>query len=78
MTALARRGTCIAFQTRIGLEPEIKAGHLVFLPLADRRLPSDRLMLVRRNHLAPKTAAGAFLDFAKRRLSKMAEGGKGR
>ncbi len=78
MAALARRGTCIAFQTRVGLEQEIKAGHLVFRPLSDRHLPPDRLMLVRRHHLASKTAAGAFLDLAKRRLPRMAEGGKAR
>jgi hypothetical protein len=43
MASLSRRGSCIAFQTVIGIERELAAGTLVFVPLSDKRLPLDRL-----------------------------------
>ncbi|WP_119393031.1 LysR family transcriptional regulator [Taklimakanibacter lacteus] len=64
MAALARRGRCIAFQTRIGIEQEIADGSLVFVPLANRRIPPDRLTIVHRRGSAAGLAAGAFLDRA--------------
>lgn len=64
MAALARRGRCIAFQTRIGIEQEIADGSLVFVPLANRRIPADRLTIVHRRGSAAGLAAGAFLDRA--------------
>jgi DNA-binding transcriptional LysR family regulator len=73
MASLARRGACIAFQTQIGIEQEIRAGHLIFKPLTDRRLPLDHLKLVRRQKVTARTPLSAFLDLAKRRLQQMAE-----
>lgn len=64
MAALARRGRCIAFQTAIGIEQEIADGTLAFLPLANRRIPADRLTIVHRPGSAAGLAAGTFLDLA--------------
>lgn len=68
MASLARRGSCIAFQTVIGLENELAAGTLKWIPLTDKRLPLDRLKLVRRHGLAGRPAVEAFLNIAKARL----------
>jgi DNA-binding transcriptional LysR family regulator len=68
MASLARRGSCIAFQTPIGIEQEIAAGTLKFVPLADRRLPIDRLMVVRRQGQKSRLAADAFLAVAEHHL----------
>jgi DNA-binding transcriptional LysR family regulator len=65
MASLARRGSCIAFQTRIGIEQELNSGELIFVPLADRGLPIDRLMVVRRAGQVGRLAADTFLALAK-------------
>jgi DNA-binding transcriptional LysR family regulator len=69
MAALARRGRCIAFQTRIGIEQEIADGTLVFVPLANRRMPVDRLTIVHRPGSGAGLAAGTFLNLAVRYFS---------
>ena len=69
MAALARRGRCISFQTRIGIEQEIADGNLVFVPLANRRIPPDRLTIVHRPGSGAGLAAGVFLDLAVRQFS---------
>jgi DNA-binding transcriptional LysR family regulator len=69
MAALARRGRCIAFQTKVGIEQELAEGSLVFVPLANRRMPADRLTIVHRPGSAAGLAAGAFLDLAVRHFS---------
>ena len=66
MAAMARRGKCIAFQTRVGIEQELAAGTLKFVLLAERRLPIDRLMIVRRPGDSGKRAADVFLELAQR------------
>ena len=68
MAALARDGGCIAFQTLFGIERDVAEKTLVFIPLADRKLPPSRLTLVHRPGLDRKTAAGAFLELAKQQL----------
>jgi DNA-binding transcriptional LysR family regulator len=68
MASLARRGSCIAFQTPIGIEQELKAKSLVWIPLADRRLALDRLTVVRRPGQMGRVAADAFLDLVLARL----------
>ncbi|HVJ40635.1 MAG TPA: LysR family transcriptional regulator [Dongiaceae bacterium] len=73
MASLARRGACIAFQTQIGIEREIREGQLVFKPLTDRRLPLDHLKLVRRQKLTARSPLSAFLDLARRRLQQATE-----
>ena len=69
MASLARRGNCIAFQTPIGIEQELKAGSLVWIALADKRLPADRLHVVRRQGPAGRPAVDAFLGFAAGQIS---------
>lgn len=69
MATLARQGNCIAFQTLIGIEQDLAAGSLVWIPLADKRLPVDRLMLVRRKGQQGRIAADAFADIAQRHLA---------
>jgi DNA-binding transcriptional LysR family regulator len=68
MASLAKRGSCIAFQTRIGIEQELQARTLSFIPLSDKRLPLDRLKLVARQGRGARPAADAFLAIVKRRL----------
>ncbi len=68
MASLARRGSCIAFQTVIGIERELASGALVYVPLADKRLPLDRLKVVARRGAGARPAADAFLSIVKRRL----------
>ncbi len=62
MASLARRGSCIAFQTRIGIEQDLADGKLVFIPLADRDLPIDRFTIVRRTGQVDLQAAEKFLS----------------
>ena len=71
MASLARRGVCIAFQTTIGIEQDLEDGTLRFIPLADRPLPPDRMMLVHRPGLTSQSAAAAFLSHAKGVLPKL-------
>ncbi len=71
MASLARRGSCIAFQTVIGIERELRAGTLVFVPLSDKRLPVDRLRLVARAGAGARPAAEAFLEIVRRHLQKL-------
>ena len=66
----AKRGSCIAFQTLIGIEQEIADRSLVWIPLSDKRLPLDRLMLVRRRGPKGRVAADAFADMVLARLPR--------
>lgn len=68
MASLARHGSCIAFQTPIGIERELATGELVWIALTDKRLPLDRLQVVRRQGLGKRPALDAFLAIAKGRL----------
>ena len=71
MARLASRGSCIAFQTVIGIERELAAGTLVFLPLADKRLPVDRLRLVARSGAGARPTVEAFMEIVQRHLQKL-------
>ena len=71
MASLTRRGSCIAFQTVIGIERELAAGTLVFIPLADKRLPVDRLRLVARSGAGPRPTVEAFLEIVRHYLAKL-------
>lgn len=68
MASLARRGSCIAFQTPIGIEQELKDKALVWIPLSDKRLPADRLKIVCRAAAGPRPAAEAFLALVHRHI----------
>ena len=60
MAAMAQEGRCIAFQTRVGIEHHLKSGTLKFLPLTDKSLPRDRLMLIRQSARTPSPATQMF------------------
>lgn len=72
MASLAARGLCIAFQTPVGIERELAGGKLCFIPLADRGIPPDRMMLVHRPGLEGHAAATAFLEHASGQLARLA------
>jgi DNA-binding transcriptional LysR family regulator len=61
MSSLARRGQCIAFQTAFGIERELKEKTLVMVPLSDRALPADRMMIVTRRGIEARPALQALL-----------------
>ncbi len=71
MASLARQGRCVAFQTPIGIETDLLTRRLVFIPLNDRALPSDRLMLVFRPALQKHSAAGVFVEEARRHIATL-------
>ena len=64
MASLAARGSCIAFQPPIGVEHDIADGRLVWIPLTDKRLAVDRLVVVRRQGQQGRIATDAFLEIA--------------
>lgn len=72
MASLARAGRCISFQTRIGIEAELKQRQLVFIPLTDKKLPRDRLMVVMRSSSAANPAAKPLLALAGQLLKQAA------
>jgi DNA-binding transcriptional LysR family regulator len=61
MSALARRGRCVAFQTMIGIEQELKAKSLVLIPLSDPHLPLDRFTIIQPAGRTPTLAGAALL-----------------
>jgi DNA-binding transcriptional LysR family regulator len=69
MAALARHGNCIAFQTEIGVEDDLAAGTLVFVPLVVRKMPLDQFMVVRRSGSKARPAIDAFLAVARQYLA---------
>jgi len=71
MASLASRGSCIAFQTVIGIERELAAGTLVFVPLSDKRLPVDRLRIVARTGAGARPTVEAFLEIVQHYLRKL-------
>lgn len=60
MIDLAKRGLGAIMQTRVGVEREIKAGELLFIPLRDPKLQPRRLMLMSRAKSEISDAASAF------------------
>lgn len=71
MALMARRGAVVAFQTRIGIEEDLREGRLVFLPVAQPVLPVDRFSLVTANGRNLKLAPGAFFDHARETLREL-------
>jgi DNA-binding transcriptional LysR family regulator len=64
MRALARDENVIGFQTQIGCEEDIEAGHLIFKPLKDEPLQADRLCVVTSSLRALALAPAMFFDHA--------------
>lgn len=62
MSALVRRTRAVGFLTRVGIEEVLRAGDLVWTPLADVDLCVDRLMVVSRVGVVPSLAVAAFTD----------------
>lgn len=71
MTTLARQGRAVAFQPPIGIEEDLREGRLVFLPISEPKLPSDRFMMVTAEGRNLKLAPAAFYDHAKARLKEL-------
>ena len=63
MASLARHGSCIAFQTVVGIERELAADDLVVVPLADPDIAVDRLMVIHERQREPNLAVASFMDF---------------
>ncbi|WP_417683843.1 LysR family transcriptional regulator [Roseibium sp.] len=64
MRALARRQDVIGFQTQIGCEDDLQSGELVFKPLRDLPLQSDRFCIVTSSRRALALSSGMFFDYA--------------
>ena len=62
MSALVRRSHAVGFQTRAGIEADLAAGELVWRPIEDPELVTDRLMVVARIGTIPSLAVAAFTD----------------
>ena len=73
MAALARNSSCIAFQTEIGIEDELAAGTLVFVPLVTRKMPLDQFMIVRRSGSKARPAMDEFLKLARLHIAGPSE-----
>lgn len=67
MSALVRRSRAVGFLTNVGIERELRNGELVWLPLTDPDLATDRLMVVARIGTIPSLAIAAFADFVEER-----------
>lgn len=66
--AMARSGGYVGFHTMIGLGPDFLDGRLVFRPLGDPDLGSDRFAVITRSDRTLKLAAATFHSFAVRDL----------
>lgn len=64
MKSLARNGSCVAFQTRIGLEDDLAFDRLLFRPLSDAPLQRDRFAIITSAHRGLALAPGMFFDHA--------------
>ena len=64
MSALARNGNCVAFQTVVGIERDLADGTLIFIPVNDKALVSNEFQLVRRSGREISPATGAFIEYA--------------
>lgn len=71
MRAMARAGQHVAFQTVVGLGPDVAAGRLLFKPLADADLAVDRFAVVTRGERTLKLAAATFHSYALRELVRL-------
>lgn len=69
MKTLTLRFNAVAFQSRIGLEPELNSGELVFLPLARPGPVVSELGLHVRQGRALPPALDAFVAMAREHLA---------
>lgn len=71
MRSLAKHGLGIAFQTVIGIEAELRAGELVYIPLKDPVIEPSSLVALTRSTQKPSAAAAIFLDQVRNRFNQM-------
>jgi DNA-binding transcriptional LysR family regulator len=72
MRGAVREGLGIAFQTSIGIEAELRAGDLVYVPLRDRAVVPSILVALVRAKKALHAAAAVFLQEVSRTFASMA------
>jgi DNA-binding transcriptional LysR family regulator len=65
MATLARRNGCIAFQTTIGIEDDLRQKSLVLIPLNDREIPVNRFVVMCEKGRTANPALTAFVEFAR-------------
>lgn len=65
MATLARRDGCIAFQTTIGIEDDLRQKSLVLIPLNDRKIPVNRFVVMCEKGRTANPALTAFVEFAR-------------
>lgn len=75
MATLARYHGCIAFQTSIGIEDDLKRKSLVLLPLSDRQIPANRFVVMCEKGRTANPALTAFIDFTRGYLKASANNG---
>lgn len=73
MADLAARGLAVALQTRVGVEQEIAAGRLVFVPLRDPRLKPRKLVLIARSKTDISEAADSLAAMLARAVEALVE-----
>jgi DNA-binding transcriptional LysR family regulator len=73
MTEMARLNLGVVLQTKLGIEPEVAEGSLVFVPLRDSRMNPHRLMLLARPEREMSDAASAFAALLARMVEALQE-----
>lgn len=68
MTELVLAGPYVSFQTRIGIEPYLARGALVFLELAEPAVRTEDFALITHAQGEPRLAPAAFLDHVRATL----------
>ncbi|SON56486.1 HTH-type transcriptional regulator GltC [Hartmannibacter diazotrophicus] len=71
MKQVARGGHVVAFQTRIGMEPDLADRTLVFCPLSDADLPIDQFAVISRASGTLKLAPATFHTFVVQELARI-------
>jgi len=74
MATLARRDGCIAFQTTIGIEDDLRQKSLVLIPLNDRKIPVNRFVVMCEKGRTANPALTAFVEFARGHIQASADG----
>ncbi len=70
---LSRAGQCIAFQTSVGIDAELKRRTLVLVPLSDRTIPGNRFVVMCETGRTANPALSAFVAFARAHLQELPE-----
>jgi DNA-binding transcriptional LysR family regulator len=73
MVDLANMNLGVVLQTRVGIEREIAAGTLVFVPLRDPKIAPRRLMLLARSEKEMPDAASAFGALLAREIERLGD-----